>query len=75
MNGEREPIDLEPYITGKRAMMNTCYKCKQKKDMTKDFIVVETQNNLRKQSPDYNAGCDELVFFSWTCQDCKDKKI
>lgn len=74
MNGEREPIDLEPYKTGKRFMMNTCDHCHKKKDMTKDFIMVETQNNIRKTSPDYNPACDELVFLGWVCDDCKKKE-
>lgn len=74
MKGEREPIDLEPYKKGERKMMNKCDRCEEKKDMTEDFIMIETQNNLRKESPDYNAGTDELVFLGWICRDCKDKE-
>ncbi len=76
MNGEREPLDLSEYIAGTRTMWMTCWKCKvNKTDITKDFISAETQNNIRKKSPDYNPACDELVIFSRTCEDCKRKEL
>lgn len=71
MYGERELIDLEPYRKGEKIMMNICDKCKQMKDMTKDLIMIEEQNNKRKRNPNYDPNCDELVFFGWTCEDCK----
>lgn len=74
MKGELEPIDLDPYIKGEKKMGCTCSVCHEKKDMTEDFIMIETQNNLRKQSPHYNPACDELIFHSWTCKDCKAKE-
>jgi len=73
---DRTPIDLEPYISGKRQMMMKCRGfdnsgCGKQIDITKQYISCETQNNLRKKSPDYRAGCDELVIFPKKCDSCQ----
>jgi len=64
------PIDLEPYKSGKRKMMMKCWheECENEIDITKDYISAETQNNLRKTSPKYNPGCDELVIYGRECE-------
>jgi len=76
LKGEREPIDLTPYISGQKKMFMKCHGfdgsgCGKDIDITADFIAVETQNNLRKTSPDYFPSRDELVIPSRKCEVCQ----
>lgn len=68
-DNEYDLIDLEPYKTGKRQMMFRCSHegCKENIDITKDFIVMEEQNNIRKQVKGYNPACDKLYIFTRYC--------
>jgi len=79
MNKKYPPKDLSPYILGKKKMFMKCSGfdgsgCGIAIDITKQYIGCETQNNLRKQSPDYHPGCDELVIFPKKCDVCEDIK-
>lgn len=70
------PIDLEPYISGKKKMGMKCRGydnsgCGKTIDITKEYIQCETQNNIRKKAPDYRSACDELVIHSKKCDSCK----
>lgn len=66
---EYDQIDLEPFIKGEHRMMFGCSweGCKEKVDITKEYISMEQQNNIRKQAPDYNPGCDKLYIFTRYC--------
>ena len=70
-NDEYDFIELEPYETGKKKMMFRCSHegCTNRIDITKEYISMERQNNLRKQVPDYNPACDKLYIFTRYCLD------
>jgi len=80
MDNEYDIIDLEPYESGKRIMMFSCsYKnngirCDEKIDITKSFIIMEQQNNIRKTVKGYNPACDKLYIFTRYCAKHEDKK-
>lgn len=70
----KQIIDLEPYISGGKKMSKKCDHegCKERKDITKEYIDVETQNNERRKTfPDFNPACDELFLFlgGWYCEE------
>lgn len=66
---EYDQIDLQPYIKGERKMMFGCSweGCKEKIDITAEYISMEEQNNIRKSCEDYNPACDKLYIFSRYC--------
>ena len=70
-DSEYDFIDLEPYKTGERKMMFLCSHegCSNKIDITKEYISMEEQNNIRKQAPHYNPACDKLYIFTRYCYD------
>lgn len=73
---DRTPVDLEPYISGERIMQMKCKGfdgngCGKPIDITKEYISCETQNNIRKQDPQYREGCDKLYIFPRKCDECK----
>jgi len=69
MNNEYDIIDLEPYESGKKQMMFRCSyeKCTENIDITKSFIIMEKQNNIRKTVKGYNPACDKLYIFTRYC--------
>jgi len=68
---EYDLIDLEPYRNGERQMMFTCSHdgCTNKVDITKEYITMEEQNNIRKQVDGYNPACDKLYIFTRYCEE------
>lgn len=88
----KEIIDLTEYEEGKRKMTIGCSHkdCKEEKDITKEFIEVEKQNNIRRKAlgDSFNTGSDELVIYGmgwqceehrwdrcWVCKHCHDAKF
>lgn len=69
-DNEYDQIDLEPYRNGERKMRFGCSRegCLEKIDITKEYIIMEEQNNIRKQAPDYNPACDKLYIFTRYCE-------
>lgn len=69
-DAEYDLIDLEPYKKGNSKMMFRCSHegCTNKTDITKEYITMEEQNNIRKQVPDYNPACDKLYIFTRYCK-------
>lgn len=71
----KQIIDLEPYRDGKKKMMITCSHkgCKEQKDITKEYIQVEEQNNKRRKSlgEKFEIGSDELAIYlmGWSCKE------
>lgn len=76
MEIEYDVIDLEPYKSGKRQMMFRCSHddCKEDVDITKEYISMETQNNIRKQVEGYNPACDKLYIFTRYCDKHNESK-
>lgn len=74
---EWDYIDLEPYENGDLKMMFACsYEgCKNKIDITQDYIFMEKQNNIRKQASHYDPGCDKLYIFTRYCEEHKIAKM
>ena len=72
---EWDVVDLEPYENGDKKMMYRCSHggCDGKIDITKEYIGMEEQNNIRKQAPDYNPACDKLYIFTRYCEEHKDE--
>ena len=70
---EYDFIDLEPYRNGDKKMMFGCSHkgCNEKVDITKSYIIMEEQNNIRKQASDYNPTCDKLYIFTRYCAEHK----
>lgn len=70
---EYDLIDLEPYKKGEKKMMFECSHkgCKIDVDITKEYISMETQNNIRKQVEGYNPACDKLYIFTRYCEEHK----
>lgn len=88
----KEIIDLKQYEDGKKKMMITCSHkgCNEKKDITKEYISVEKQNNIRRKSlgDKFDPACDELIIYGlgykceehrwdqcWVCKYCNDAKF
>ena len=46
--------------------------CKNNIDITKDYIVMEEQNNIRKQCKGYDPACDKLYIFGRKCEEHKE---
>lgn len=68
---EYDLIDLEPYRNGERKIRMGCSHdgCSNKIDITKDYITMEEQNNIRKQVEGYNPACDKLYIFGRDCEE------
>ena len=73
-NPEYDYTDLEPYETGQKKMMMHCHHkgCPNNINITKEYISMEKQNNIRKQASDYNPACDKLYIFSRYCPEHDD---